>query len=304
MRCYPAAIAVLGLAICVGHIRADLYSRHVSSIDIDVDTCDAILVVKIVKSGTDGKAEIESVLKPAGQTDKAAWALEGVKPHLKDLEAGQRLILLAWKKMDLYPREGKKYKVHYDFIPLNDDIARLPDKKTRLERCFYAVDNHEKPYGDCAVLTRRGQVLTEPKEVLDYVAQRIKSPAPWPADRKRDLSAEYGGFEIGVADCPIDDLFETVNHIMVPPDPEYREEALRQLSSKEGNERTNAARRLRNWHDPQVIAALKKCLADDFVSLSGSPLNYGKKFYLVRYVARQSLEAMGVDVPHVELEPK
>jgi hypothetical protein len=290
----------VGLSVFANQTRADLYSRYVESIEWLVDSSDAIAVAKVVEDGKHEKAEIESVLKPVASTDRLAWAIDDIASGLKHLKTGERVLMFAAK------RKGKGADVAY--ISLTDNASRLPDDKARLDAYFYAVFDFSSPQDVCAVLTKRGTLLTDPKELLTYVKQRIKSPARLPPDWDRDDPSLYGAFYV-TPGCPVD-INETVNHILVPPDPEYREESLRLALDKNNNGtlREEAVTRLRNWIDPEVVAALKKCLNDDYIAkiwINEPGKNSDrKKVYLIRALAYRSLQKMHVSVPEPKLYPE
>jgi hypothetical protein len=290
----------LGLSVFANQARADLYSRYVESIEWLVDSNDAIAVAKVVEGGEHGKAEIESVLKPVASTDRLAWAIDDIASGLKQLKTGERVLVFAEKQ------KGKK--AYFSYISLTDNASRLPDDKARLDAYFYAVFDFSSPQDVCAVLTKRGALLTDPKELLTYVKQRVKSPARLPPDWDRDDPERLGGFCV-TPGCPVD-IHETVNHIFVPPDPEYREESLRLALDKNNNGtlREEAVTRLRNWNDPEVVAALKKCLNDDYIATiwinEPGKDSVRKKIYRFRELAYRSLQKMHVSVPAPKLYPE
>jgi hypothetical protein len=93
----------------------------------------------------------------------------------------------------------------------------------------------------------------------------------------------------------------------VPYDPEERGEFLKKLRSPDGIDRATAAGHLAHYPDAEVIAALKKCLTDDYYNNqhidddSGGPPR-SANVYVVRRAAYQSLRQLNVEVPKPDLE--
>ncbi len=284
---------VLGLSLWASVSQADLYSRYVFSIEWLIDTSDVIASVKVVRGGENGKVELEDILKPVERTDNIAWITDDIVHKLKDLKTGHRILILAEKQ------KGKK--AVYLYISLTENALRLSTDEARLNAYFFAVFNLESPQEVCAVLTKHGTLLTDPKQLLSHVRKRLKSPAPQYWERG-DSELDNGFTE--TPGCPVD-INETINHITVPPDPEYREKSLRALAGKNGTERKEAIWRLRFWNDAEVVNALKKCLNDDYVEKvwitetgSGS---VQRNSYVVRNIAHRSLQKIGVNVPQPKL---
>jgi hypothetical protein len=99
---------------------------------------------------------------------------------------------------------------------------------------------------------------------------------------------------------------ESDYNVLVPYEPEFRAGFLKELISENGWDRYVAVLRLRHYRDDEVIAALKKCLTDDFVCelrIKPDDPSRHKPYFAVRKAAYEALRAWNVDVPRPELEP-
>lgn len=97
------------------------------------------------------------------------------------------------------------------------------------------------------------------------------------------------------------------SNVLVPYDPEERAEFLKQVRGPAGLDRAHAAGHLAHYPDAEVIAALKKCLTDDYYNnqlVRDSPDGPERSVnvYVVRQAAYESLRQLHVKVPKPELE--
>lgn len=147
----------------------------------------------------------------------------------------------------------------------------------------------------CVAIDKALNVLSDPDAVVKLVAARAKA--------KPGVDAE--GFYTFLGDeCLV--RTDIVYRVRRPFDPEFRKELLKQLSSKSGYERYSAVHSLRHYKDREVVAALKSCLADEFVTELGTdPARADsprKRVFAVRKAAYDTLRAWGEDVKRPELE--
>jgi hypothetical protein len=147
----------------------------------------------------------------------------------------------------------------------------------------------------CVAIDRTGKVLVDPDEVVARVEKRARQHP------KRFTEAGF----IAPRGEELEDQ-NSVYFVFAPYDPEERAVFLKQLQSASGTDRAGAAHHLAHYPDAEVIAALKKCLTDDYfndqhIEEPGARPRPAK-IYVVRRAAYESLRQLKVEVPRPELE--
>jgi hypothetical protein len=206
--------------------------------------------------------------------------------------SGENRVLLF-----LYPRdETPTLRVRY-VVYLNAHTQ--PKDKSRafyLYSIMPELDRRAFPDNRCVALDKTGRALTDPDAVVKLVEARA---------RQYPKRAAGDGFLHLYLNLDIEVSSDIIMSALVPRDPEFEQSFLKLLKSERGWVRAEAATILRYYKSPEVIAALKKCLTDDFVG--DLPTDWSdpprrRPDYTVRKAAYESLLEMGVKVPRPELQ--
>lgn len=292
----PLAVAVsLGAA---NRAAADTYLYHVYSLEALTDGSETVVVAKVVferaagaRKGTARIKEVERVLK--GAADKAL-------PEVANLSAvvtapGENRAVLF-----LVPGGRAKTLAVTYIVYLNKHDVPAKDRPAYYAGVlpqFHPSSGEPMDFSGsrCVAIDKGGKVLTDP----DAVVKRVEGRAKQQPKRVPD-----SGFFADIGDEVL--LKEDVIYrVLTPYDPEFKKDFLKQLGNKNGLNRYLAAVRLSHYKAEDVIAALKKCLDDDFVAVltTESDPSKRKPYYAVRKAAYEALQAWGVDVARPELEP-
>jgi hypothetical protein len=292
---------LLAVAVSLGatdRASADTYLYHVYSLEALTDGSETVVVAKVVferaaggRKGTARIKEVERVLKGA-----AGKALpEVVNFSAVVTAAGESRAALFLAPAD----KPKALEVTY-VVYLNKHDVPAKDRPAYFAGVlpqFHPSSGEPMAFTDsrCVAIDKGGKVLTDP----DAVVKRIEARAKQHPKRVVD-----SGFFADIGDDVL--LKEDVIYrVLTPFDPEFKKDFLKELGHKHGWNRYLAVSRLSHYKDQEVIAALKKCLADDFVGElpTESDPSKRKPYYAVRKVAYEALKAWDIDVPRPELDP-
>lgn len=287
-------LAVVFCFALPGRAAADTYMYSVYSLEWLTDASEVVVVAPTAgavpadeKKGAKLK-DVEQVLK--GKFEKPFPAIT----NFTGVVEGEKRALLFLRRT-----EKKELEVHY-VVYLNKH-----DVPAKGRRAYFAGiipqyhDSSAEPmrFADtrCVAIDKSFNVLSDPDAVVKLVAARAKAKP----------KADPDGFYTFMGD---DELVQSdvVYRVLRPYDPEYRKDFLKQLAGKDGFARYNAAYDLSRYKDNEVIAALKKCLTDDYVlELRGDPDRIDsprKPTFAVRKAAYDTLRSWGEDVPRPELD--
>jgi hypothetical protein len=290
---------LLFLAVFTRPARADLTSEFVRSLDWLIDSSDLVVVVEVGQRGGKTFANTEAVLKGPAQPGLAGWPPADLAGIVAGLPRGRRLLVFA--------RAGRGRALDVRGLVCLSKGPRLKGRSLEDAR-YVAVTGpmaERARQGVCAALTKTGEVLTEPDQVLRLVRARLARGSRVPADCDRDrVELPYSGDEYGgtyhCTNTPWD-TNNVIHHVLVPWEPEYEKALLDELRRARGAAKAAVARQLANYRTAETAAALKACLADDFVMkavVNGSP----RACYPVREAAAESLRRIG-HVPGPEPRP-
>lgn len=169
-------------------------------------------------------------------------------------------------------------------------------------------------------------------DLLSRIHARVQAGPRVPANCRREAverrTSVYGGWyayrplpdELSAAEFPL---------VLVPPEPEYRDGFLKSAATPPHSGKLPALRRLANYKDAAVIAALQRLLDDRLVCEQGfelpdrnmihqvhyewgteeprlraTPAIEVRRTFVLRQAAYESLQEMGVAVERPELSPE
>jgi hypothetical protein len=292
---------LLAVAVSLGapnRARADVYSYYVSSLESLTDASTVIVLGTVVREKAAGAKEATTHLKGVeravkGTADKPFPAIENLSRIVK--APGENRVLLFLRPAAKPPALEVDYIIYLNkhTVPANADRAGyyrslLPHHTSAWEpKSFHSTH--------CIAVEKTGNVLIDPESVIKAVEARVKLHPKRVSDEcfyaKRGQQLEDN---------------ESDYNVLVPYDPEFRKDFLEELGSDHGWYRYVAVLHLSHYKDDEVIAALKKCLTDDYVcELRIKPDDPGrpKPYFAVRRAAYEALRAWNIDVARPELEP-
>jgi hypothetical protein len=290
-------VCAIGFGLAVpGRAAADVDSYCVYSLEWLVDASQSVQLATVSQEKNPGARtarikRVERVLKAAGETPEPAAA---------DLSAaltaaGEHRVLLFLRPAPGKPTPEVLYVVYLNkwALPANP-AARSAAYREAIPEGF----PRPRMTGSdrCVAIDRAGRVLVDPDEVIKLVERRAKQHPKRLAD---------AGF-LAPRGEELEDQ-NSVYYVFAPFDPEEREVFLKQLRGPDGVARATAAGHLAHYPDAGVIAALKKCLTDDFYNTQSVDDGPGGRprsasVYIVRRAAYESLRKLNQDVPKPELE--
>jgi hypothetical protein len=292
---------LLAVAVSLGatnRAKADLYSYYVSSLEALTDASSVIVVGTVVrekaadaKQATTRLTKVERAVK--GTAGEPFPAIENLSQIVT--ARGENRVLLFLRPAAKPPALEVHYVIYLNkhTLPKNQDRAAsyrslLPHHTSAWEPKSFHSDL-------CIAIEKTGNVLIDPEVVIKAVEERIKL-------HPKRVSGE--GFYAKRGEQLEDS--ESDYNVLVPYDPEFRKGFLAELHSEHGGARYLAVEDLSHYEDDEVIAALKKCLTDDYVcELRAGPDGRGrpKPYFAVRKAAYEALRAWKIDVARPELEP-
>lgn len=292
MRCSLVLAVVVGFAL-PGRAAADTYLFSVYSLEWLTDASEVVVLASTAgakPAGADKAAtlkDVEQVLK--GKFEKPYPVIA----NFAGVVAGEGRALLFLRRT-----EKAGLAVHYA-VYLNKHAVPAKDRPAYFAGIIPQYhDSSAEPmrFSDtrCVAIDKALNILSDPDEVVKLVAARAKAKP----------GADADGFYTFLGDeCLVQS--DILYRVLRPFDPEYRKDFLKQLSVGNGYERYSAVYNLSHYKDPEVVAALKKCLADEFVmELRVNPERADsprKRFFAVRKATYDTLRAWGEDVVRPEL---
>jgi hypothetical protein len=292
MRC-PLVLAVVVGFTLPGRAAADTYMYSVYSLEWLTDASEVVVLASTAgarPAGTDKAAtlrDVEQVLK--GKFEKPYPAIA----NFAGVVAGEGRALLFLRRT-----EKAGLAVHY-VVYLNKHAVPAKDRPAYFAGIipqFHDSSAEPMAFRDtrCVAIDKALNVLSDPDAVVKLVAARAKAKP----------GADADGFYTFLGDECLAQT-DVVYRVLRPFDPEYRKDFLKQLGAESGYDRYSAVHNLSRYKDREVVAALKNCLADEFVlelrvnpDRADSPR---KRFFAVRKAAYDTLRAWGEDVVRPEL---
>ncbi|HUR55084.1 MAG TPA: hypothetical protein VMZ71_13205 [Gemmataceae bacterium] len=293
MRCPLVLAVVVGFAL-PERAAADTYMYSVYSLEWLTDASDVVVLAHTAgarPAGADKTAtlkDVEQVLK--GKFEKPYPAVA----NFAGVVAGESRALLFLRRT-----EKAGLAVHYA-VYLNKHAVPAKDRAAYFAGIipqFHDSSAEPMSFRDtrCVAIDKALNVLSDPDAVVKQVAARAKAKPGAGAD----------GFYTFLGDeCLVQT--DIVYRVLRPFDPEYRNDFLKQLTAGSGHDRYAAVHHLSRYKDREVVAALKNCLADEFVMElrvdPGRADSPRKRFFAVRKAAYDTLRAWGEDVVRPELD--
>jgi hypothetical protein len=295
---YSLLLAVAASLGMTNRASADVYSYYVSSLESLTDGSTVIVLATVVreqqsgaKQATTRLKEVERALK--GTADKPFPALENLSKVVT--APGENRVLLFLRPAAKAPALEIDYVIYLNkhTIPKGADRAAyyqglLPCHTSAWEPKSFRSER-------CAAIDKEGTVLIDPDAVITNVEARAKLHPKRVSDE--GFYAKRG--------AQLEDN-ESDYNVLVPYDPEFRKGFLKLLGSENGWDRYVAVLRLSHYKDEEVIAALKKCLTDDYVAelrIKPDDPSKHKPYFAVRKEAYETLRAWNINVTRPELEP-
>jgi hypothetical protein len=293
MRCPLLLAVVVGLAL-PGRAAADTYLYSVYSLEWLTDASEVVVLAPTAgakPAGADKSAtlkDVEQVLK--GKFEKPYPAVA----NFAGVVAGEGRALLFLRRT-----EKGDLAVHY-VVYLNKHAVPAKDRPAYFAGIFPQYhDSTGEPMSfrdsRCVAIDKALNVLSDPDAVVKLVAARAKARP----------GVDAAGFYTYLGDETLVQS-DILYRVLCPFDPEFRKDFLKQLSTGNGLERYTAVHNLSRYKDREVIAALKKSLADEFVlEMRADPERADsprKRVFAVRKAAYDTLRAWGEDVVRPELD--
>jgi hypothetical protein len=286
-------VSVIGFILALSNqATADVDSYYVYSLDWLTDASQSVQLATVVREqGTTRIKSVDRVLK--GAVDMAVPAAEDLSAAVT--AGGENRVLLFLRPVPKKRTPEVLYVVYLNnHLAPADPVARAAAYRAALPEGFDRPSPTDST--KCIAIDRTGRVLVDPEAVVKLVEKRAQQHP------KRITDA---GFY-----APRGDELEDQNtdyNVFVPYDPDERGEFLKKVRNSAGVDRAKAATHLAHYPDAEVIAALKKCLTDDYhnnQTVLDNPGNTprGAEIYIVRRAAYQSLRQLKVEVPKPELE--
>ena len=269
---------------------ADVYSYYVSSLEALTDASTLVVLGTVQRKGTTTLKDVERAVK--GTADKPFPAIENLSKVVTAADENRALLFLR------PAAKPPALEVHYVIYLNKHTIPPKADKVAYYQGLFPQHSSAGEPksfHGSrCAAIDKTGNVIIDPDAVVKAVEARVKLHPKRVSDD--GFYAKHGE--------QLEDN-ESDYNVLVPFDPEFKKDFLKQLGSKSGWDRYIAAQRLSHYKEQDVIAALKKCLDDDYVAelRTNADPEKRKPYYAVRKAAYEALKAWDIDVPRPELDP-
>ena len=297
---YSLLIAVALSLGFTGRAAADTSFADVRSVEAITDGSQLIVLGTVIREQPAGAKDGKTRIKEVGRALKGTIDKKAIPDvvNLSDLVTapGENPAILF-----LVPAEKPKtFEIAYIVYLNKHKVPATGWARYYSEIIPWDCTNGDRPSfhnPKCAVLDKTGAVLTDPDAVIERVVARAKLH-PHQID---------GGFYNHNVRPDLDSFQNSVIYnVQVPFDPEFQKDLLAQLNVRDGYQRYVVAAQLRHYKHDEVIAALKKCLTDDYIrELPVEPTKKDsptKNYFAVRRAAYETLRSWGIDVKQPELE--
>jgi hypothetical protein len=287
-RLFLSAVSII---LAGGTARADVTSESVVSLEWVVDSSDYIARVTVTEWNDPGSNTRPPRLV---RTVRFLKNMDGDRvPEWSDISGP--ILTGAWKDVLMFGRKDPDWRtvrlVRCIFLTPHILPTKAGEQAELLQKIIPYREGVRGSEYKCAAIDKHGIVMTDPQRVVEAVAARIRlKPTTY-----RNTAGLHRGMVEAMADT------ETVFHLFVPYEPEYRRGFLNNLDDPHTWTRYGAAIHLAHYNDPEVVAALKQRLDDD--GLAQLANSRGESTYSVRKAAYESLRSLGVDVPRPILDP-
>jgi len=213
---------------------------HYLSIEWLVDSSDYIAIAKIDNLGEgryDYKTKfcfsLKKVLKPQNGEKKLAPIVSLVWPASSDWVSGDNIVM----------------------------FCRIKDSKPTM---FYQYTLNDLARGIGISIKKDGEIISDSQLLLKIIEKRIKENKKIPVDCIADDGDRNTGFPYGFIRIYPDSITNQNNFsgVIVPPDPEFKEQILKRMNSEYQFTKADAIASLSNYYDPKLIPILKEFLND------------------------------------------
>jgi hypothetical protein len=281
---------MLSLAVAAP-IHADVEAYDVQSIESLTDSSEFIVQASVVRQRINKTDQWETRVE---KVDRILKSVDGsTAPPFSDVsgitvDGTNRVLLFGCRS-----RDRKSASLTYCIFLNKWAVPAKKEERTSAYQGIHTVSGQKEPFSNsrCITIDKEGNVLVEPAKVIEAVEKRVKR------DARRVSDAGHFVTRGQLLEDPA-----SIYYVLVPFDPEFKKDFLRDLRHNDGWTRYTAARNLSHYKDPEVIAALENCLDDSFVDVAGNDPTR-KRRYFVREAAFASLKSMGVNPRRPLLEP-
>lgn len=284
--------AMLSLLV-VAPIHADVSSFYVQSIEWLTDSSELIVEASVVRRRINNTDQWETRVAKVSRILKSVDGM-GALPFsdVSDITVeGTNTVLL----FGIRNKDRKSATLMYCVVLNRWAVPEKPVERTRAYQGIHGYTSagqkesfHNKR---CIAVDKEGNILVDPAKVVEAVDRRVKLHPKRFSNAGRYLKRGH----------LLEDS-ESDYNVLVPFEPEFKKEFLRDLRNDNGWTRWRAACYLAHYEDPEVIAALKGCLDDSYVSEDKDSPKLTPR-YMVRKAAYEGLKSMGVETRRPLLEP-